>query len=274
VLGSSRLDWKAAPDLYPPYLRARIRRGCGIGDGASYRPWFRIRDVPSAGTCSAVLGILTGRAHQLRSELETTYFFLMERRRTTVDLRERWPILNLHRTLELCADLGVRHAGRWPYPEPFTLDLMITESLNGTLVERAACIKTTDDAAKPTVRLRLAVEYAWCRERKVPWTLVDTSAFDKQLLDNLRFMRAWFRNRYEPDQQHVRRFAQVFQDSYRTNIPLTGLIQRVAKALRLSGAAADNQFRYCAWYDMIPVSLQSRLSMSSPLVLRRPRERV
>jgi hypothetical protein len=196
------------------------------------------------------------------------YFFLMERKRTTVGLRERWPILHLDRTLELCADYGVRHAGRRVQPEPFTLDLVVTEFLDGRQMDRAACIKTTKEAANPKVRLRLAVEHAWCREQRMPWTLVDTSGFDKRLLENLRFMRAWFRNRYEPERQEARRFAQVFQESYRTNVPLNALIRRTAKTLRLTVAAADNQFRYCAWCDAIPVSLRAPLSMGSPVVMR------
>ena len=260
--------WKPNANLYPPYLRPRIRRGRGIGRGAEYLPWLKVSDVPSRGTSSKPPGIVVRRPFQLLSEFEAIYFFLTERRPTSVDLREQWPIFDIDRTLELCAQFGVNHGYRGAYPEPFTIDLLITESINGELRDRAASIKTPEDAAKPEVRLRLAVEYAWCRERGIPWTLVDTSAFSKTMLATLRFMRSWFQNRYEPDIDGAMRFSDQFQASYTPNILLDELIRKAAKRLRLSEAVAQNTFHYCAWADHIGVSLTHSLSLDRPLVLR------
>ena len=105
-------------------------------------------------------------------------------------------------------------------------------------------IKTAEDAADPKVRLRLMIEHIWCREHGIAWTLIDTSEFSKEMLSNLRFMRAWFRNHYEPDLNSVERFSQQFQLSYGTNIPLNELIQRAAKPLRLAEDVAKDIFRY------------------------------
>lgn len=267
--------WKPDPLLYPPYLRPKIRRGRGVGKGLSYVPWLKAREVPSRGTSSIIHGIRVNRSHHLLSELETIYFFLIERKLSTVDIREQWPILDVDKTLELCAKYGVHHKYRGPYPEPFTIDFLIAEYVDGKLNYRAASIKTPADAKDPAVRLRLAVEHAWCLEHGIPWTLIDTSVFGatllnrKTLLANLRFLRAWFRHRYSPDAQSVEEFAQQFHASYHTNVPLEGLIQRAGKCLRLSDNLSQDLFRYCAWADFIKVSLMHPLSMNLPLVLRR-----
>lgn len=264
------MRWKPNPLLYPPYLRTRIRRGRGVGNGLSYKPWLKIRDVPSQGTSSSVSGIIFPRPYNLLSEPETTYFYLMERKSSTVDIQEQWPILDIDRTLELCAEYGVRHQYRKSYPEPFTIDFLITtKSSDGKLICRAASIKTPEDAADPDVRQRLTIEYVWCRERGVPWTLVDTSQFDKTLLGNLRFMRTWHRHRYAPNPDNEALFAKQFTASYGTNIPLKELIQRTGKSLRLADDLAQDIFRYCAWFNLIDVSLKHPLSLDKPLVLSR-----
>lgn len=259
--------WKPDPSLYPPYLRPRIRRGRGIGQGLQYRSWLKVRDVPSRGTSSMPPGIVVKRPYHLLSEFEAIYFFLVERKSGTADIQEQWPILDLDRTIELCLQFGVHHQFRGPYPEPFTIDFLITESMGGELKSRAASIKTPEDAADPAIRQRLAVEYAWCVERGIPWTLIDTSAFSKTMLATLRFMRTWFSNRYEPDLDSAAQFSEQFHTSFKANVLLDELIRNTAKRLHLSNTDAQNIFRYCAWTDRINVSLKHPLSLDRPLVL-------
>ncbi|MFV8638087.1 TnsA endonuclease N-terminal domain-containing protein [Ralstonia pseudosolanacearum] len=262
------MKWDPSPDLYAPYLRTRIRKGRGVAEGEQYAPWLRVRDVPSRGTSSAVTGIVVRRTFQLLSELEATYFFLCEREQGTVDLREQWPILDIDETLRLAKQLGVRHPYRRGYPEPFTIDFLITsDTANGRLY-RAASIKSKDDAQNPAVRTRLAVEYLWCRAHGIPWTLVDTKRFSKVLLANLRFVRGWFRHRYEPEQAFAARFAELFIDIYRTNIPLEALLGLMANSLRISDSTALDAFRYCAWSKKIPLSLARPVALNLPLTLR------
>ncbi len=258
--------WKPEPHHYPPYLRTRVRRGQGVRCGQDYRPWLRVRDVPSDGTSSIVSGINIRRPFHLLSELEATYFFLAERKAITVDLMEQWPIFDIDRTLELSARFGVQHPRKRGFPEPFTIDFLISEDTGGGVKHRAASIKSADDARDPSMRRRLAVERAWCAERGIPWTLVDTSHFSKRLLSNLRFMRGWFRHGYKPDTRQADCFAAAFQSTYAPNVCLGELIQRAAKPLRLCDDTADDLFRYCAWTGRIAVSLHSELTLDRPLV--------
>ncbi|KXB29230.1 hypothetical protein AT959_18785 [Dechloromonas denitrificans] len=202
------------------------------------------------------------------SEYEAIYFHLMERKSTLLDLREQWPILDIDRTLELCRQFGVRHPFRGPYPEPLTIDFLITEMVNDSVTHRAASIKTPSDALDPEIRRRLAVEHAWCSERGIPWTLVDTSAFTKTMLATLRFMRTWFSNRYEPDQDRAARFSEYFLGEYGTNILLSELIRKTARLMCINEAEAQNLFRYCAWSAHLDVSLTHQLELDRPLVLR------
>lgn len=260
--------WKPDPFLYPPYLRTRIKRRRGVGSGSVYVPWLKVRDVPSRGTSVVSRGIFSGRSHHLLSELEAIYFLLVERRASTVDIREQWPILDIDRTLELCSQFGVRHAMRNGYPEPFTIDFVITERVNGELKYRAASIKSPEDARDPRVRLRLAVEHAWCQDRGIPWTLVDTTRFDKTMLQNLRFLRAWFRHRYLSDPSLEGRFVDQFNAAYAPNRPLNELLAQLSRLLRQPMAVMEDAFRYCAWSSQLQPSLMHPLALNAPVVLQ------
>lgn len=264
-----RVHWKPNPLLYPPHLRPRVKRRRGVGSGALYVPWLKVRDVPSKGTSAIIRGVPTGRPHHLLSELEAIYFFLVERQASTVDIREQWPILDFDRTLELCERFGVRHAARNGYPEPFTIDLLITERVNGELRHRAASVKSPEDARDPLVRLRLAVEHAWCQERGIPWTLVDTTQFDKTMLETLRFMRAWFRHRYVSDSLLEDRFVNHFAATYTPSRPLGELLAKLSKLLRQPITVMEDAFRYCAWSNRIRPSLTHSLALDAPVVLRK-----
>lgn len=261
--------WRPIPELYPPYLRRRIARGRGVRDGPSYVPWLKVRDVPSRGTSSVVSGIVVNRTHHLLSELEATYFYLVERRPETIDILEQWPVLDIDETLKIARRHGVRHPFKGPYPEPFTIDLLIAErSPTGTLY-RAASIKSPGDAVDPDIRRRLAVEHAWCEAHGIPWTLVDTSRFDKVLLANLRSLRGWHRHRFATAPGMATMFAHTFLHRYETNVLLSELITRTAKSLRLDMVTAQDLFRYCGWTDRIAVSLRHEIALDRPLILRR-----
>lgn len=264
------VDWKGDIKLYPLYLHKRIAASRGIGHGKQYVPWLKVREVPSSGTSSIVLGIEDGRAHHLLSELEATYFYLMERRSTTLDIREQWPILKIYETLELCAGMKVTHAYRKGFPEPFTIDFLLTEiDAEGHLTYRAASIKTPADAVDQVVRRRLRVEKQWCEDNEIAWTLVDTRSFTKQMLSNLRFMRSWFRHRLIINDKEAARFADQFIATYQTNVHLEKLIEGVGKKISLKEEKATDIFRYCAWYNLIPVSLKHPLALNRPLTLDR-----
>jgi hypothetical protein len=264
------VHWKPDPTLYPPYVRARIGRGRGVREGSEYVPWFKVRDVPSRGTSAIINGVLTGRDHHLLSDLEAIYFYLIERKITTVDIREQWPILDFDRTLELCSRLGVHHTMQDGHPVPFTIDFLITETVSGALKYRAASVKTPEDARDPHVRLRLAVEYAWCQERGIPWTLVDTRSFNKKILQNFHFLRAWFRHRYTPNSSFEARFVEVFNAAYAPNRQLVDLLTQLSRDLRQPITVMEDCFRYCAWSGQLRASLQHSITLNSPVVLEQP----
>ncbi|WP_189438513.1 transposase [Pseudovibrio japonicus] len=50
-----------------------LRNKYGLGEGASYKPWIRVQDIPSHGTCSKIWGMKTQREHHLLSNNESAF---------------------------------------------------------------------------------------------------------------------------------------------------------------------------------------------------------
>jgi hypothetical protein len=138
------MEWSPNLGIYPRYWHNRLKRGFGLGV-TTYHPWLRVRDVPSIGTAGNPKGITIPRVYHLLSVPERIFFHLLDRQLDVVDIREQFPILHLQETLAICSELGVKHMRRGSYPEPFTLDFVVTRQTPSGLVYQARSIKTPED---------------------------------------------------------------------------------------------------------------------------------
>ena len=265
------MEW--APDLtkYPKFLHAKIRRGKGCGVGEAYRPWYTTREIGSQGTCDNPSSILNGRIYELLSDYEALYFYLLERQPHVLDIREQFPILQLEATFPLAAKFGIEHkqAGRRrKWPEPYTIDFLITERVNGIPQIRAASIKPPDIAFDDRTLSKLKIEHAWCEQNGIPWELVDMSGLDHLVaLAVLRFVRKWYQNHFDPGSIPADIVARHFLHLYRRNVLLSELVDRLASRLRLRRTEAEDAFRFAAWRGLIKVSLRHEIALNRPLVL-------
>ena len=68
-----------------------IKQGRGKGEGATYKPWLTVADVPSLGRVHRVYCPKTGRAHHLLSDNEYYAFLLQWWDDSVVDIRKAVP---------------------------------------------------------------------------------------------------------------------------------------------------------------------------------------
>lgn len=265
---TKHMEWSPHLSMYPKYLRSRLKRGFGLGVGSTYHPWLRVRDVPSIGPSGNPKGITIPRVYHLPSVPERIFFHLLDRQLDVVDIREQFPILHLQETLAICSELSVKHTRHGSYPDPFTLDFVVTRRTPSGLVYQARSIKTPEDAVVPEVRLRLKVEHKWCQQNGIDWKLVDTTIFTRDLLSTLTFMRGWSLQRYVPKMDQADEFARIFADSYGANCPLKEIVKTCSKRLKRGYDHCLTEFRYCVWSDRIAVDLTSKLTLHLPVVLR------
>lgn len=265
----NRILWDSDPMLYAPWLRTKIAKGRGIGVGKDYLPWIKTRDIRSRGTSAQIQSMRFQRVFHLLSNLETTYFYILERDFSVIDIREQFPILSLPETIEIALNLGVKHPYKNGKLEPFTIDFLLTIETPEGIKFVARSIKTPEDSNVPSIRLRLKVEEIWCNRYQIEWKLVDTTSFTPDMLRTLRSIRGWYRSDLTIDEHYANDFANAFLDCYESNVPLHRLLKKTNRKISADSAQAYNWFNYCAWSKKIPLSLQSISTLADVVVLNR-----
>lgn len=65
--------------------------------------------TPSAGRSTRLLGIKVSRQHELFSDLERSYLYILEHSDVVQDIREQFPLLHLDQTIAIADELGIKH---------------------------------------------------------------------------------------------------------------------------------------------------------------------
>lgn len=170
------------------------KEGRGEGYGAEYQPWLTIRDVPSQGRSHRLFGLSTGRIHHFLSDLEHDLFLLLDWQRSTIDLREQFP-LNVHDTQDIAGRLHIRHpkAPRTTQPMVMTTDLVVDRHGTRGHETCAYAVKTAEDLEKPRTLQKLQIEWQYWQERRTPWSIVTRAELPQQLISNIAWVHSYFR---------------------------------------------------------------------------------
>lgn len=86
----------------------RIKEGRGQGDGPNYKPWYRVKDVPSLGRRHRIYSVKFGRVMHELSDLERNAKFVSEILRKVIKNHEQYPH-PLARTQAIARELGYKH---------------------------------------------------------------------------------------------------------------------------------------------------------------------
>lgn len=155
-------------------IEAFLKEGRGQGEGATYKPWLTVRDVPSKGRAAREKGWKTGRTHHLLSNHELfTYYCLCWARRVT-DIREQFPLLPIEETLALAAKCGIKHPIHPKTKEPvvLTTDFLITLDRNGKRVEEARTVKEVAALRSQHTLEKLELERRYWQARHIEWGII------------------------------------------------------------------------------------------------------
>lgn len=151
-----------------------MREHRGEGEGASYRPWITVQDVPSRGRSHRVSCQKTGgRTMEFLSDHEYAAFLELWWDEDVTDIREQYP-LDLNQTLRIAAQLGIKHPSdpRTGVLLRQTTDLLATKSKLGYETLSAWAVKDKSDIQKIRITDKLEIERRYWHEKEVPWELV------------------------------------------------------------------------------------------------------
>lgn len=135
---------------------------------------------------SRVRGNTTGRIHHLLSNIELSYFYLLDWSEKVLDIREQYPILEVDAEIKIADKAGLHY----PYdnvsgfPYILTSDFLITTS-DGEMVRS---IKPNKQLREPQVREKFEIERRYWKPKEIDWKLVTENEIDYQKSRNIE----WF----------------------------------------------------------------------------------
>ncbi len=172
-------------------IRRKRKEGRGLGEGGDYKPWLTVREVPSRGKSSRILGWKSGRVHTFFSTLEEHYFYVLEWSERIVDIREQFPLLPIEDTISISKSLGVRHPDNRGEPVVVTLDFLVTErQTDGSHRLHACNIKQKADLDNPRVREKLTIERLFCEAHGMDWGYVNEEHINWPLAENVAYLHS------------------------------------------------------------------------------------
>lgn len=248
-----------------------IKKGFGQGEGDVYRPWAKVRDVPSLGRSTRIVALRHKRIHHLYSDVETSHFLQVDFSHGVTEIREQVALLPREETVEIARILGFRHPV-FPHtcvPTVMTSDLyVIRQAPEGgpfvLSVKRDEAVQPGAHRLKRTLE-KLQIEKCYWDRRGVPWRLVTQSHVDTVRICNLALLRpsgkAW---RSDEARAAAARVAELATSVAWRNEPMRVLL----RATDLGERAAFEALGHAVWRRWLPVDLTYPLILDRPLAWR------
>jgi hypothetical protein len=258
-----------------------IEKGDGQGEGEKYRPWLKVRDVPSEGESREVQGLITGRVQHFFSRLEYFVFVLEERRENVVDIREQYALLPLEETITIAGELGIRYPiiPGTKTPAVMTTDLVLSVKINNEIKFQAISVKPSSkiiesngnkDDPKITRRLhKLVIEKTYWAKRGINYKLLTEKNTPIMEAANVaRFRKSLLNTNSEKVVDDLLSFKHFFNQIWTEYIPLNNLLHEISEKMKLSEREAFDSFAIAAWLSVINIDLNKPIRHNAPLALK------
>jgi|HigsolmetaAR202D_1030399.scaffolds.fasta_scaffold01122_6 hypothetical protein len=173
-------------------IQKYLKEGRGTGDGANYRPWLTVYDVPSTGRSHRVYGIKTGRIHYLLSDGEWKSFIRFEFDDTVLDIREQFP-LDRRQTMQAACKLGYKHpitTDGTPYV--MTIDFLLTRRVGDRLALEALSFKYNPAELKERETQLHEIAAECVQSNGLTLRFIDETYFEPNFIRNYDSIRGCF----------------------------------------------------------------------------------
>lgn len=164
--------------------KSKQKEGYGTGHGADYKPYIRIAEFNSSGTCANPVDWKTGRTVQLLSQGEKYFWYLMRWNDHVVDIREQFP-LPVEETMKIAEMYGIQHPRKGSQSVIMTSDFLIDFDNN---TQGVFSIKTSKDEIEKSERMteKLFIEKKYWESKEIPFHLVYKEDLNITYAENIR----------------------------------------------------------------------------------------
>ena len=254
-MGKRNAKWS-----YRTYLRF-LRNGRGRGDLGNYKPWITTHDFPSKGKVTRILGKKTNRIHHLMSQLEKTYFLILDNDPLVEDIKEQFP-LPLGMTQLIAARMGIKHPCVNGFSYVMTTDFMVKR--DG--IWQAIQIKTSEEAEKDRVKEKFAIEKAYYKMAGVDWKLLTEKDLPPVVAGNYFWLNAGESlERLVPSYEKRVRMKQAFLELYRDyTIPFRTILAAMDDICAVRAGTTMQLFKSCIMCSEITFNPFEPVNLEEP----------
>lgn len=168
------------------------KQGRGKGNLKTYQPWITVRDVSSKGFSHRIKGWKTKRVHHLLSNLELSFFYTVEWASNVIDIREKYPLLPLDRTLEICSRFNIQHPIDKSKNEAIvmTTDFLINIHSNDDEPSKLVAYSVIPSNKRNNKRVlqRTYIERTYWKEQGIDFFVVTENDINKNLVKNIEWL--------------------------------------------------------------------------------------
>lgn len=166
-----------------------IKEGRGQGELSEYNPWLNVQDFSSNGNVTRLNGWKTKRQHEFFSNLERSYFFLLDWSDIVLDIREQFP-LDRELTIKIAEEKGIPHSidNRNNTIIPMTTDFFITLIQNSSRVYLARTVKPCKDLEDPRVIEKFEIEREYWEKKGVNWGIITEEELPEGFVKNIQWV--------------------------------------------------------------------------------------
>ncbi|WP_409346944.1 TnsA endonuclease C-terminal domain-containing protein [Paenibacillus sp. MBLB4367] len=160
-------------------------RGRGQGVGSGYKPWTTVRDGFTLGFSHRVKGWKTRRLHHFLSNLELSFFYLLEWSEKVMDIREKYPLLPIDNTVDVARRFQLTHPfdNKTGEPVVLTTDFLVEIKLDHGTKLIAFSVKY--EKSKTSSKVRTFLERTYWHEKGIEFRVITENDIPRTSMRNI-----------------------------------------------------------------------------------------
>jgi hypothetical protein len=251
--------------------RKHLREGRGQGVGTDYTPWILVQDFASRGMVSRVRGAKTGRIHHLLSNLEMSFFYILDWSDNVIDIREQYPLIDIPQVIEIAESAQIRYPydRQSGFPYIMTSDFYV-DTIKGPVV---VTIKASSELEDTRVREKLEIERRYWLKLNVKWKVVTEYEIDAVKARNIEWLsQAKDLGSFGIPEDVQASCCSYLESGYTCNEPLGDLFKEVEDKYDFPHGLGLTVYKHLAYWKRIEFDINKSVNfadfMINPAMLR------
>lgn len=155
-----------------------------------YVPGVKIQDFAPRGRVSRIKGKTTNRVHHLLSDLETNVFYLLDFEEKITDIKEHYPLIDLHEVVDDLSDIKLDKFKNKKTGEEYTFTTTFVITLKGNGEEKylALSVRNETELYRDLLLEKLEIERRYWNKKDIRWSIITNKDIPIVKVNNVKWL--------------------------------------------------------------------------------------